>query len=522
MVDPDLVEDVTALLAVDRDAFDDRVADESETLKDAIREGAFDNPQGLVGFEYEFYAVRGEDPEARGTPAGALCRIPRRTRSYVGFEKELGLHNAEISTTPQPLNEYGLAGQAAAVRARVAAARRAIVPHDMRFVSDGIWTIPPADESAADYLTDSVTVDGLTIATNMAASPRYHAMANSGLDHGMRIDLPYASLTADTIMPESLTTSIQPHYQVPRTEDFAEYFRYAIRLAGPLLALGVNAPLLPPSLYDDVDPMAAIRGAHHDHRIHVFESVMNGPSLEKVRFPADVDSAADAVDRIVADPTIVPAEVTDQGRFDDAFVHLRHKHGTYWRWVRPVFEGATRSAANARIEFRPLSGQPTVRDAIAFQAAFAGAVSGMTSTMHPLAELEWDRARENFYAAARDGLDAELSWITADGEHTTDPATIFADLFEQAEIGLRNERIADEDVAQYLAPLRHRVEERLTPAAWQLAHARDAIAHGATLSEAVVRAKRAYLRAQDETFLTGSFSTWSSPVGRSRRTAEAA
>ena len=512
MVDPDLIEDVSALLSVDRGAFDDRVSAEAEALKDAIRNGTFDNPQGLLGLEYEFYAVRGEDPETMGTPAGSLCHIPRRTRSYVGFEKELGLHNAEMSTTPQPLNEHGIAGQAAAVRARLAAARRAMVPHDMRFVSDGIWTIPPVEEPATEHLTDSVTVDGITIATNMAASPRYHAMANSDVDHRMTIDLPYASLAADTIMPESLTTSIQPHYQVPRVEDFAEYFRYAVRLAGPLLALGVNAPLLPPSLYDDIDPFEGLNEAHHDHRIHVFESIMNGPSIEKVRFPTDVESAADAIDRIVADETIVPAELSDRGRFDDSFAHLRHKHGTYWRWVRPVFDGATRSAANARIEFRPLSGQPTIRDTIALQAAFAGAVSGMTATMHPVVELEWERARENFYAAARNGLDADLTWITADGEQTTDLVAIFADLFEQAEIGLGHECLADDDVIHYLDPLRYRVEERLTPAAWQLANAQKAVEDGETLADAIVRSKRAYLREQDRTFLSGSFADWSVPA----------
>jgi hypothetical protein len=81
-----------------------------------------------------------------------------------------------------------------------------------------------------------------------------------------------------------------------------------------------------------------------------------------VRFPDDVATTEEAVDRIVNDRSIVPAEVATEGRFDDAFAHVRRKHRTYWRWVHPVFGGATRSAANARVEFRPLPAQPTVRD----------------------------------------------------------------------------------------------------------------------------------------------------------------
>lgn len=517
MSDQALAAAVREALDTPRDAFQAAAEREATELKEAVAEGTFDNSEGLVGLEYEFYAVRGQDPAATGGTnqrrgAGTLARVPRRTLAFTGFEKELGLHNAEMRTMPQPHNRYGLAAQGDEVRARLSMARRAVTPNDIRLVSDGIWTIPPVGETAAEYLGDSVEIDGVRLATNMSDSVRYHAMANVDVEIGKRIDAPNVSFEADTIMPESLITSIQPHYQVPRASALAEYFRYALRIAGPLLALGANSPLFPPSLYgEDATVHRVVDEAHQEHRIDVFESVLNGPDVEKVRFPRDVTTTEAAIDRIAADPTFVPMTVEDQGRFDDQFAHFRHKHGTYWRWVRPVFDGASETTANARIEFRPLPGQPTVRDTVALQAAVSGALAGLHAAHHPVAELPWSTARENFYAAKRDGLEADLTWITAEGAQTDDIDAIYDDLFEHIEVGLRGQLLPDERVEAYLAPLRDRVDRRRTPARWRLDIARRLADEGHSLEATVAGVQRAYLTQQWDTLLEGSFASWPSP-----------
>ncbi|OYR77898.1 hypothetical protein DJ71_17675, partial [Halorubrum sp. E3] len=153
------------------------------------------------------------------------------------------------------------------------------------------WTIPPAGETAREYLTDSVEVDGVTVAVNMSDSVRYHAMANAAGGEGadgaepdggdgtpaepsggaeVELSAPGVSLAADTVMPESLITSIQPHYQVAHAETLPRHFRYALRIAGPLLALGVNSPFFPPDLYDDGwDGERVLAEGATENRIHV-------------------------------------------------------------------------------------------------------------------------------------------------------------------------------------------------------------------------------------------------------------
>ncbi len=514
MADVEIVDRVQTALETDPAAFQRRVADEVELIKSELADGTFDNPQANLGLEYEFYAITESDDDGGRTPpgqAGRLARVPRRLLSMIGMEKELGLHNAEMRTSPQPFNAHGLQAQQSEVKARLAAALGCTRPHGMRLISDGLWVIPPEGETAQEYLTSTATADNTTIAMNMSDSARYHAMANAEMPVGLHLKAPHVTLDADTVMPESLITSIQPHYQVPQADDLPTYFNYALRIAGPLLALGANSPFFPPSLYDKGTTAAeALADGWDEHRIAVFETVLNDPSTPKgkVRFPGDLDSVYEAVERIANDPPLVPVVSDESARFDDKFAHFRHKHGTYWRWIRPVFDGPSRSAANARIEFRLLPGQPTVQDTIAMQAAFAGLMESLPRVEHPIADLDWHSARRNFYRAMHDGLDADLVWLTNDGIETTDDERLFDDLLAHARDGLRSAGVPEGAVERYLHPLRRRVDHGTNPAAWKRERARQAVADGADLKEAIFTAQQAYFDRQRNTLLEGTFAEW--------------
>ena len=500
----ELVAAVHEALEQDRDAFRAKAAEEAERLKREIKAGTFDNSQALVGLELELYAVDDR--------TDALQRVPRQLLSLIGFERELGLHNAEMQTSPQPLSTYGLIAQENELKAHLDRAHEKTAAEQIRLVADGIWTVPPTGETAIEYLTDTVEHDGITIATNLSDATRYHTMANADYPAGCRLEAPHVSVKSETLMPESLISSIQPHYQVPHAPDLPEYFRYALRVAAPLLALGVNSPFFPPELYDDAPPEEILADVHMENRIHVFESVMNPPESSddppKVTFPPDFDSVAAAIDDIASDPTIVPTGVTESDRFDDSLAHFRHKHGSYWRWVRPVFEAPSRSAANARIEFRPLPSQPTVLDCVAFEAVFAGLMESLPRREHPVRRLSWEQAEANFYATVRDGLDAQLNWIAADGAETTDIEEICEECLEHARDGLELRGLSTTEARRYIRPLRERLDRRMTPARWKHEFVEDRVAAGTPLIEAIWAMQAAYIDAQRETLIEGSFVDW--------------
>jgi gamma-glutamyl:cysteine ligase YbdK (ATP-grasp superfamily) len=343
----------------------------------------------------------------------------------------------------------------------------------------------------------------------MSGSERYHAMANGpAAPEEMTIDAPNVTLSADTVMPESLITSIQPHYQVAHAADLPTYFNYALRVAGPLLALATNSPFFPPDLYDDVGAGKILADGYAENRILVFESVLNNDGVEKVRFPRDLDSVEEAVDRVAGDATVVPMPVPTGNRFDDEFATLRRKHGTYWRWVRPVFDGASRSSANARIEFRPIAAQPTVRDSLAFQATFAGLMESLPRRQHPATDQQWSTARENFYAAMRGGLDSGQRWICNDGAETVETERVYEDIFAHAIDGLTAAGCSESEAERHVEPLRARVERGTTPADWKIARVREYLADGAAFEDAVWEMQRDYVRNQRETLLDGSFTDW--------------
>jgi hypothetical protein len=176
--------------------------------------------------------------------------------------------------------------------------------------------------------------------------------------------------------------------------------------------------------------------------------------------------------------------------------------------VRPVFEGGTRSAANARIEFRPLPAQPTVRDAVSFQAVFAGLMVTLPQVEHPVRGLDWETARENFYAASREGLEADMEWVTTDGATTTETDRIYSELFEAAREGLERQGLSTEGARRYVRPLRERVDRRTTPARWKHDHVAAAVDANVPLPEAIWGMQSEYVDRQAETLLDGTFLDW--------------
>ena len=173
-----------------------------------------------------------------------------------------------------------------------------------------------------------------------------------------------------------------------------------------------------------------------------------------------------------------------------------------------VFDGPTRESANARIEFRPLPAQPTVRDTVALLAVFAGLLESLPRREHPLHELPWEDARDNFYAAVRDGLAAEIRWFTADGTETTDTGELYAELFELARDGLELRGLGAEEANRYIQPLRERADRRVTPARWKRRLVADRVDRGEPLAEAIWGMQADYIDNQTETLVEGTFVEW--------------
>jgi hypothetical protein len=490
-----------------RATFDDRVASQAERVRADLRAGRLDADCFAVGFELEAYAV---DADAR------LADVPETVFEAAGCAGELGRHNVEVNTPATRFDADGLATQRAEVSVRVERVERALAARDRSLALDAMWTVPPAGGSEA-YLNATREADGLTVAENARPNARYYALDEEirrRADGPLDLDLPGRSLTVEGILVESLTTSIQPHLQVPRAAAFPRYHDLAVRTMAPVLALATNSPFLPADLYAGSDP-DVVEATGHELRIPVFEESINAGRSSgegNVRVPEDMEDVTEVVDRVVADPTYAPS-LDDDGEAGDLYrdniPEFDAKRGVHWRWVRGVVGGqavGTDDGAALRVEYRPLPTQPTVADNVAFQALVVGLLRGLVATDHPLRELPWADARDAFYDVVREGPAADLAWVTADGERTADRERIYDDLFAVARRGLAEAGIDDATADTYLDPAERRRASG-PPSAWKMAHARTALAEGASVPEAVERAQRAYLeRAGGD-----PFADWPSP-----------
>jgi hypothetical protein len=482
--------------------FEDRVSEQAEFLKEEIREGRLDNPDFTVGLEVEVYNVDEE---------GRLARVPERVFEECGrsLNKELGLHNAEINTSPTLFKQEGINEQERQVKETFEGANEVLSGEGSRLVFDSMWTVPP-EEGSHEYLSSTKEDDGLVSAENMRGHPRYEAIDNYYLDivEEVEIDVPGATLRLPTILIESLATSIQPHLQIPDADDLPRYYNTAIRTMGPVLALSTNSPFLPPDLYDSPDA-SLLDETYHEIRVPVFEGSVNPPGPyeeKKVRFPQDINKPVDIVDKVVEDRAYSPFLSEWEGGsgdgYTDEFWEFEYKRGTYWRWLRAVIGGEPVNGDNdersVRIEYRPLPTQPSVRDTVGLHVLVSGALAGMVVDNHPLPSLSWEKSRDSFYNVVENGVNASIAWVDENGDVTRNKGVIYDELFRYARLGLEGHGFGEEAYKRYVEPLRVRWQNRTTPSIWKIERVQEEIDAGKSFEDAVHAMQRDYIAMADE------------------------
>jgi gamma-glutamyl:cysteine ligase YbdK (ATP-grasp superfamily) len=149
--------------------------------------------------------------------------------------------------------------------------------------------------------------------------------------------------------------------------------------------------------------------------------------------------------------------------------HLRLHNGTIWRWNRPLIGYDEDGTPHLRIEHRVLPGGPTVLDSIANAAFFYGLVHALAMREEPPErQLPFAMARDNFYATAREGLDAHITWL--DGRKLHAQTLVLDQLIDLSRYGLTLLEVDAEDRDLYLDVIKRRARHACTGANWQRAY----------------------------------------------------
>lgn len=433
----------------DFERFHARLESETALLGEWFVAGRFHHAHKTAGFELEAWLV-----DRTGRPAPVNAQFLAHLNSPLATP-ELARFNIELNGTPQVLHDRALSQMEAELNQTWAACRRTAAALGVRLVLIGILpTVRDADLCLA----------------NMSGLERYRALNQQvlRLRRGRPLQLEiqgreHLRVTHADVMLESAATSFQIHLQVGQAEAVRAYNAAAV-LSAPMVAVSANSPyLFGRDLWDET------RIPVFEQAVEVggFEDAAFGP-IRRVTFGSRYvsESLFECFQENLAHyPVLLPA-VLDAA--PDELAHLRLHNGTIWRWNRPLIGFDAEGEPHLRIEHRVAPAGPTVVDTLANAAFFYGALAGLLAAeTPPESRLEFATARENFYAAARNGLRATVGWL--DGAQHPVRRLVLDELLPLAEDGLCSLGLARDDIARYLGIVASRVVSGRNGAAWQRA-----------------------------------------------------
>ena len=422
-----------------------------------LEDGAFERGVQRIGAEQELFLV----DNAYHPAPGALKILERLNDTH--FTTELGLFNLEINADPQPFAGGGLRAMEAQMSALFAKVRKAAEELDMQAVLTGILPTIGKTDIGLHMMVPNQRYMSLNNAMNAARGEAYD-FSIKGIDELM--------VKHDSVMVEACNASFQVHLQLAEPERFAHSYNVSQLLLAPVLAAGVNSPVL------------FGRRLWAETRIALFEQACDirtpghhlRDSIPRVSFGSQwlkgsiVDLYKENVARfralVGADLEEDSIEALRQGRAPQLKA-LRLHNGTIYRWNRPCYGISENGKPHLRIELRVLPSGPTVADEVANAAFWLGLMSELSATIEDVpARMDFDHARANLYAAARDGLSARLTWL--DGEEALAQPLILDKLLPIAKAGLARAHVDPADAAHYLGILERRVTTMRTGSRWML------------------------------------------------------
>jgi len=439
--------------SAERRRFTQRVLADLSAFQRMHNEDLFETGARRIGAEQEMFLV-----DRHGRPAVLSPEI-LEIIDDPHFTTELGRFNLEANLDPQDFDAGSLGRMETQLRELLDKVRAAAKAMDGEVFLTGI--LPSLDKSDLSMY-------------NMTPVPRYYAlneamMRERGRDFTFRIEgRDQIVVTHDNVLLEACNTSFQVHFQVAAAE-FASLYNLAQAVTAPVLAAATNSPML------------FGRQLWRETRIALFEQSIDTrqPTSHLRRQSPRVSfgnqwiasSAMEIFERdlsrfpvvLLAEVDEDPFAVLDRGEVPQLHA-MRLHNGTVYRWNRPCY-GISNGKPHLRIENRALPAGPSVIDEMANTAFWLGLMSGLSRRWDNIAEvMEFQAARENFIAAARQGLGAAMTW-PGRGQ-VSSPTLILEELLPAAREGLADSGIDASDSDRYLDVIEERVRSSKTGSQW--------------------------------------------------------
>jgi len=420
-----------------------------------LAEGLFETGVRRIGAEQEMFLI---DQRTWAPAKGALKMLEQLQDPH--FTTELGMFQLEANCAPQLFSGDGLSLMHAELDMLMEKARVAADGLGMNAVLMGI--LPTLRKS--DLGLDS-----------MVPSPRYLALNKVVTElRGGKFELSIKGLDEliiehDSVMLEACNSSFQVHLQVEAGE-FARLYNLAQALAGPIMSISCNSPIVFGRRLWAETRIALFRQAvdtrSHTHQMRETEARVSFGTRWVKSSVAEIyrEDIARFRTLVGTDLDEDPMAKLDRGEVPQLKA-LRLHNGTIYRWNRACF-GMTDGKPHLRIENRVMPSGPSTIDEIASSALWFGLMSEMGARGEDVTRrMDFDQAAHNFYTAAREGLGSHFLWF--DGEEVSARNLVLDRLLPLAEAGLRRQKISEPDISKYLGVVDARVRTGRTGARWQ-------------------------------------------------------
>jgi gamma-glutamyl:cysteine ligase YbdK (ATP-grasp superfamily) len=431
--------------------FSERLQAEMALLERWFRSGNFSPRDRMGGFELEAWLVDGQE---RPAPINDVF-LKRLDNAMV--VPELARFNVELNDHPQHLWGTAFSRFEASLGETWQQCARVAEALDTHLVMIGILPTVREQELSQE---------------NMSDLKRYRALNEQVLrlreGEPLHLDIngrEHLKTSNQSVMLEAATTSFQLHLKV-HPDRAVRAYNASIIVSAPMVAIAANSPFLfghdlwdetRVPLFEQSVSVGGLAGASH------------GP-LRRVTFGSGYarKSLLECFQENAQHYPVLLPMCFDEGL--EQMAHVRLHNGTIWRWNRPLIGFDYDGLPHLRIEHRVVPAGPTIVDMIANAAFFHGLMQSlMAQEDSPEEQLPFATARDNFYAAAKRGLDAHVHWM---GEERGVLRTLVMErLLPMARSGLEQLEIDAADIDRYLWVIEARVLSGQTGAEWQRAAA---------------------------------------------------
>lgn len=305
---------------------------------------------------------------------------------------ELSKFNFEFNVSPQYVAGSGLAEMQAEMRATWMRCEQVAAQLGHDIVSIGV--LP-------------TVADAMLCPENMSPLKRYAALNERvlRLRQGRPIALKISGVDTleslhHDVMLEAAATSLQVHLKVPQAVS-VRYYNASLVASAFTVALASNAPLLfGKRLWDDT-------------RIPLFEQAVDtAGTYPRVSFGNRYlqDSLFELFEHNWHDHRVLLPVHIEQAPARMPYVRMHN--GTIWNWNRALIGFEADGQPHLRIEHRPMSASPSLADLFADLTFYLGLVHYLATLPERVeSQIDFNTARQNFYAGAKSGLAATVQWL---------------------------------------------------------------------------------------------------------------